>query len=97
MGALLEQFQWLTPDESQRLRADKASAIRLEMDDVLLDLVSLADRLGIAIAASAFDKIDAGRALLSNSAEPSREATSFVLDIADFAQTSAKVLTLGIE
>jgi NTP pyrophosphatase (non-canonical NTP hydrolase) len=54
---LLEHFQWLTPDESQRLPPDKSSAIRLEMADVLLYLVRLADRLGIDLAASAFDKI----------------------------------------
>lgn len=56
-GELLEHFQWLTPDESQRLPADKSCAIRLEMADVLLYLVRLADRLGIDLAASAFDKI----------------------------------------
>jgi dCTP diphosphatase len=54
---LLEHFQWLTPDESQCLPADKSSAIRLEMADVLLYLVRLADRLAIDLAASAFDKI----------------------------------------
>ena len=54
---LLEHFQWLTSDESQRLPADKSSAIRLEMADVLLYLIRLADRLGIDLAASAFDKI----------------------------------------
>ena len=56
-GELLEHFQWLTTDESQRLPADKSSAIRLEMADVLLYLIRLADRLGIDLAASAFDKI----------------------------------------
>jgi NTP pyrophosphatase (non-canonical NTP hydrolase) len=54
---LLEHFQWLTPEESQRLPAEKCSAIRLEMADVLLYLVRLADRLGIDLAASAFDKV----------------------------------------
>jgi NTP pyrophosphatase (non-canonical NTP hydrolase) len=54
---LLEHFQWLTHDESQRLPADKSSAICLEMADVLLYLIRLADRLGIDLAASAFDKI----------------------------------------
>jgi dCTP diphosphatase len=57
VAELLEHFQWLTPDESQRLPADKSGAIRLEMADVLLYLVRLADRLGIDLAASAFDKI----------------------------------------
>ena len=56
-GELLEHFQWLTPDESEHVTADKSSAIRLEIADVLLYLVRLADRLGIDLAASAFDKI----------------------------------------
>lgn len=54
---LLEHFQWLTPDQSQHLSAEKSSAIRLEMADVLLYLIRLADRLGIDLAASACDKI----------------------------------------
>jgi dCTP diphosphatase len=54
---LLEHFQWLTPEESQHLISEKVHAIRLEMADVLLSLVRLADRLGVDLAASAFDKI----------------------------------------
>jgi dCTP diphosphatase len=54
---LLEHFQWLTPEESQHLASEKVEAIRLEMADVLLYLVRLADRLGVDLAASAFDKI----------------------------------------
>ena len=54
---LLEHFQWLTPDQSQHLSAEKSSAIRLEMADVLLYLIRLADRMEIDLAASAFDKI----------------------------------------
>ena len=54
---LLEHFQWLTPEESQHLPAEKSNAIRLEIADVLLYLVRLADRLGIDLAASAFDKV----------------------------------------
>jgi NTP pyrophosphatase (non-canonical NTP hydrolase) len=54
---LLEHFQWLTPEESQHLTSEKLHAIRLEMADVLLYLVRLADRLGVDLTASAFDKI----------------------------------------
>ena len=53
----LSTLEWLTPDESQSLPADKSSAIRLEMADVRPYLVRLADRLGIDLAASAFDKV----------------------------------------
>jgi NTP pyrophosphatase (non-canonical NTP hydrolase) len=54
---LLEHFQWLTPEESQHLTTERVQVIRLEMADILLYLVRLADRLGVDLAASAFDKI----------------------------------------
>jgi dCTP diphosphatase len=54
---LLEHFQWLTPEESQHLTTERVHVIRLEMADILLYLVRLADRLGVDLAASAFDKI----------------------------------------
>ena len=54
---LLEHFQWLTPEESQHLPTERVHEIRLEMADILLYLVRLADRLGIDLAASAFEKI----------------------------------------
>jgi NTP pyrophosphatase (non-canonical NTP hydrolase) len=54
---LLEHFQWLTPQESQHLTTERVQEIRLEMADILLYLVRLADRLGVDLAASAFDKI----------------------------------------
>ena len=54
---LLEHFQWLTPEESQLLPAEKVHVIRLEMADVLLYLVRLADRLEVDLATSAFEKI----------------------------------------
>ncbi len=54
---LLEHFQWLTPEQSQQLTAETVHVIRLEMADILLYLVRLADRLGVDLAAGAFDKI----------------------------------------
>jgi NTP pyrophosphatase (non-canonical NTP hydrolase) len=44
---LVEQFQWATPEESCRLSADQAEAVRDELADVLIYLVELADVLGI--------------------------------------------------
>lgn len=55
---LVEQFQWLTPEESQ-LRQDGArrDAVRDELADVLIYLVELADVLGVDLAAAAREKI----------------------------------------
>lgn len=56
---LLEPFQWLTESESeaQALSAGTLEAVRLEMADVLLYLVRLADRLDVDLAQAARDKI----------------------------------------
>lgn len=56
-GELLEQFQWLTPEQSAQLDASRAAAVRAEMADVLLYLVRLADRLGVDLAQAARDKL----------------------------------------
>jgi NTP pyrophosphatase (non-canonical NTP hydrolase) len=57
-GELLEHFQWLTERQSQDLPADAQDAVALEMADVLLYLVRLADRLGIDLVAAAHRKIE---------------------------------------
>ncbi len=44
---LLEHFQWLTGTESESLDATKRAEIELEMADVLIYLVRLADRLDV--------------------------------------------------
>jgi len=46
-GELLEHFQWLTEDESGALPEAARTEVALEIADVLLFLVRLADRLGI--------------------------------------------------
>jgi dCTP diphosphatase len=56
-GELLEHFQWLTEAESRALPAGRHDAVALEMADVLLYLVRLADRLGVDLAAAADRKI----------------------------------------
>ena len=54
---LLEHFQWLTEAESDALPPETLDAVRLEMADVLLYLVRIADRLGVDLAQAALDKL----------------------------------------
>lgn len=51
-GELVSEFQWLTADESRRtaLSAVKLSAIELEIADVAIYLIRLADVLEVDIA-----------------------------------------------
>jgi NTP pyrophosphatase (non-canonical NTP hydrolase) len=56
-GELIEHFQWLTEEQSNALDEATRRAVALEMADVLLYLVRLADRLGIDLVAAAHDKI----------------------------------------
>ncbi len=55
---LLEHFQWVTEEASQRLPAAELAQVREELADVLLYLVRLADRLGVDLIAAANDKIE---------------------------------------
>lgn len=54
---LLEQFQWLTPEQSRRLDARQRRAVEEEIADVLLYLTRLADVLGIDALAAARRKM----------------------------------------
>lgn len=54
---LVEHFQWLTPEQSLALAADKLAEVRDEVADTLIYLVELADALGIDPIAAARDKI----------------------------------------
>jgi dCTP diphosphatase len=56
-GEVLEHFQWLTEVESETLSAEKRSQVELELADVLIYLVRLADRLGVDLIAAAARKI----------------------------------------
>lgn len=57
-GELLEHFQWLTEQQSAELPAAKLEAVALELADIQLYLVRLADRLGVDLVAAAHRKID---------------------------------------
>jgi NTP pyrophosphatase (non-canonical NTP hydrolase) len=54
---LLEPFQWLTPEQSLNLPPDKHEAVRQEMADVLIYLVSLANCLEVDLLKAAEDKL----------------------------------------
>jgi NTP pyrophosphatase (non-canonical NTP hydrolase) len=54
---LVEHFQWLSGDESASLPEDKRAQVRLELADVLIYLVRLADKLDVDLVAAAHEKI----------------------------------------
>lgn len=56
-GELIEHFQWLTAEESASLPAPVREEVALEMADVLLYLVRLADVLDIDLAEAARRKV----------------------------------------
>ena len=54
---LMEEFHWLTPEQSGQLPAETLQAVRHEMADVFVYLVLLADKLGVDLLAAAAEKI----------------------------------------
>lgn len=56
-GELVEHFQWLTEDESSNLAPEKLEEVRLELADILIYLIRLADKLEIDLLAAADQKI----------------------------------------
>ena len=63
-GELVAEFQWLTPEESNRseLSSEKLRDIRLEMADVQIYLLRLADVLGIDITDAVREKMELNQA-----------------------------------
>jgi len=55
---LQEHFQWLEPQESFRLSPQRREAAELEMADVLIFLLRLADTLGVDLPAAALRKME---------------------------------------
>src|SRR6185437_10155151 len=54
---LLEHLQWLTAEESANLSEVTLSKVRLEMADVLLYLIRLADKLNVDLMSAATEEI----------------------------------------
>lgn len=57
-GELLEHFQWLTEAQSADLPPESLEAVALELADLQVYLVRLADKLGVDLVAAAHRKID---------------------------------------
>jgi dCTP diphosphatase len=57
VGELVEHFQWLSPEQSAALEPQALDDVALEMADVLLYLVRLADVLDIDLQQAAERKI----------------------------------------
>ena len=55
---LMEEFHWLTPEQSDRISPQTLEAVRHEMADVLVYLVLLADKLGVDLVAADAEKIE---------------------------------------
>lgn len=60
-GELLEHFQWLSSDEAQSLALAKRDEVALEMADILMFLVRLADKLDVDLLAAAERKLELNR------------------------------------
>ncbi len=54
---LMEQFQWLTAEESHALAPERLERVRHEIADVLVYLVGLADKLDIDLLSAAGEKL----------------------------------------
>ncbi len=54
---LVEHFQWLSPEQSERLSDEHLAEVRLEMADIFIYLLRLAERLDIDLIAAAEEKM----------------------------------------
>lgn len=55
---LVEHFQWLSEEQSYHLPAEKLEEVRLELADIQIYLIRIADRLGVDLVQAAQDKIE---------------------------------------
>lgn len=54
---LVEHFQWLTEDQSRGLSESKQREVELELADILIFLIRIADKLDIDLIEAALEKI----------------------------------------
>ncbi|MEJ2143093.1 MAG: nucleotide pyrophosphohydrolase [Gammaproteobacteria bacterium] len=57
-GELIEHFQWLTEQQSYELDPDKKQEVALEMADIFIYLLRLAERLDINLVEKVYEKIE---------------------------------------
>ena len=54
---LVEHFQWLSQEQSYQLPAEKLEEVRMELADIQIYLIRIADRLGVDLLQAATDKM----------------------------------------
>ena len=59
---LVEHFQWLSEEDSKNLSPEKHEEVALELADILIFLIRIADKLGVDVAAKAWEKIEINEA-----------------------------------
>ena len=62
VSELLEEFQWLTEEQSRHLVPERLQRVREEIGDVMIYLIQLSDRLGLDPLSAAFEKLEKNRA-----------------------------------
>ncbi len=55
---LVEHFQWLSEQDSQNLSPEKHEAVAMELADIFIYLIRIADRLNVDLVTSAWKKIE---------------------------------------
>lgn len=55
---LVEHFQWLSEEESKHLPADKYEAVRMELADIQIYLLRIAERLDVDLLEAAREKME---------------------------------------
>ncbi len=58
---LVEHFQWLSPAEAAALSGARKTEVAMEMADVLMFLLRLADKLEVDLIAAASEKLELNR------------------------------------
>lgn len=56
-GELVEEFQWLTEAQSEALDPARRERVRLELADIFIYLLRIADRLDVDLLQAAADKM----------------------------------------
>lgn len=54
---LVEHFQWLSQSDSESLPAEKLEEVRMELADIQIYLMRIAERLGVDLLAAAEEKM----------------------------------------
>ena len=74
VAELVEEFQWLTEEQSRALDAERRERVRLELADVFIYLLRMADTLDVDLLRAADDKIALNEQQVSGRARARRRA-----------------------